>query len=108
VKVIPQGGAATTATSAPLAGTNAASSTSASVNLATGVNVISAIATFALPTTASIEVPTRFAGDSITHIRVAAVYGQPSTVTYITASGREIPASEVGSQSSAISNNRNN
>ena len=103
VKVNPQGGAATSV-NALLSGTTAASTASASATLPNGVSVISATATFVLPTTASIDAPTQFAGEPITHVRVAAVYGGPSTVTYITASGKEIPESAISVQQSAFSN----
>jgi hypothetical protein len=36
------------------------------------------------------EGPVYAEGEEVTHVRVAAVFGGPSSVTYITASGREI------------------
>jgi hypothetical protein len=92
VRSIPLQGNVTTA-SGSLTGTAAASTGSVSLSLsASQPTVLAAEATFALLTTASLDAPTRFAGEPITHVRVAATYGGPSTLTYITASGKEVPA----------------
>jgi hypothetical protein len=80
-------------TTGSLAGSVAASTASVSLSLPTNqATIISAEATFALVTTASLDGPTRFAGERVTHVRVAATFGGTSTVTYITASGKEVPA----------------
>jgi hypothetical protein len=80
--------------SSPLAGTLAASTASASVNIPTNQpSVISASATFtlaALPGAGSMFAD----GERIERVRVAATLGGPSQVTYITTSGREVPAQQ--------------
>ncbi|MBI5378841.1 MAG: hypothetical protein HZA23_01620, partial [Nitrospirae bacterium] len=63
----------------------------ASVTLSiTEPNVISAFATFTVTQTAK-----TFDGEPIEKVRVAATYGGPSRVTYLTKSGREVPADQV-------------
>ncbi|MCI0372470.1 MAG: hypothetical protein L0214_14145 [candidate division NC10 bacterium] len=92
VRSIPlQGGASST--SVTLAGTTTASTAGVSLNLPTNQpTVLAAEATFAILTAASLDRPTRFAGEPITHVRVAATFGGVSTITYLTASGKEVPA----------------
>ncbi|MBI3722021.1 MAG: hypothetical protein HY248_05660 [Fimbriimonas ginsengisoli] len=88
----PLDGAASSATSTPLAGTLAASTATASLTIATNQpSVISASATFTLA--ALPDAGLLFAqGEQVERIRVAAVLGGPPTITYITRSGREVPA----------------
>lgn len=91
VVVAPQNGAASTVNSSPLSGSQASSTATASVTLSTTEpNVISAYTTFTVTQTAK-----TFDGEDIEKIRVAATYGETSRVTYLTKSGREVPADQV-------------
>jgi hypothetical protein len=90
VTVIPLNGGASTVTSPGLSGSVASSSTSANVTIPTGQpSILSATATFTVIASAG-EPPVMVAGDVVKAIRVAATYGAHSTVTYITASGKEV------------------
>jgi len=92
VTVKPQNGAASSATSTPLSGTLGASTATASLTIPTNQpSVISASATFTLAALLGAG-PVYADGESVTHVRVAAIFGAPSQVTYITTSGREVPA----------------
>jgi hypothetical protein len=92
VTVKPQNGAASSATSTALAGTLAASTATASVTIPTNQpSVISASATFTLAALPGAG-PVFAEGEEVEQVRVAAVLGGPSQVTYLTASGRELPA----------------
>jgi hypothetical protein len=90
VTVKPQNGAASSATSNPLSGTLAASTATASLTIPTNQpSVISASATFTLASLP--DAGPHFAqGEVIERVRVAAILGVPSKVTYITTTGREI------------------
>jgi hypothetical protein len=92
VTVKPLDGAASSATSTPLVGTLTASTATASLSIPTNQpSVISASATFTLA--ALPDAGLLFAqGEQVERIRVAAVLGGPPTITYITRSGREVPA----------------
>jgi hypothetical protein len=83
-------GTANTATSTGLSGSIGSSTATASlpIGFATPV-VISASATFSLLADAG-GGPLYADGEEVTHVRVAAVLGGPSTVTYFTRSGREV------------------
>lgn len=86
VSAIPQFGAATNVTTT-LSGTDASSTATASVNLATDIaSVIMAYTTYTLQTAMYWE------GEKIDKVRVAASMGKGSKTVYITASGKEIPA----------------
>ncbi len=90
VTVKPLDGAASSATSTPLAGALAASTATASLTIPTNQpSVISASATFTLAAIPGIG-PLFAQGEQIERVRVAAVLGAPSRVVYITRSGREI------------------
>jgi hypothetical protein len=90
VTATPQSGAKTTATSTGLAGTVETSTATASLSVSlTQTSVLTASATFPMVAMAG-DGPLYAAGEEITHVRVAAVLGGPSTVTYLTRSGREI------------------
>lgn len=92
VKVTGQTGPATSATSTGLSGTVASSTASASVTIPTNEpSVISATASFTL-TALGVGGPVYAEGEEVERVRVTAVHGGLSTVTYLTASGREIPA----------------
>lgn len=88
----PGSGARTTVSSSGLAGTEAASTATASLTLPSGMSVISAIAVCDL-TLASAR-PMFIDGERVNRIEVAAVYGAASEVTYITQSGRRIRKSD--------------
>jgi hypothetical protein len=91
VSLIPSTGSRTTVQTAPLTGTQAASSTTASVNLAAGMSVLTAAAAIDLSTSAHNLL---IDGERVTHMEIAAVYGGASQVTYITRSGRRITRTE--------------
>ena len=80
------------AVSSPLAGTMATSTASASVTIPTDrASVISASATFTLASLPGAG-PLFVRGEEVEQVRVAAVLGGQSTITYITKSGREVSA----------------
>jgi hypothetical protein len=87
--VTPSRGGRTTVSSTGLAGTEAASTATASVTLPAGISVISAAATIDLTTTASAR-PLIMDGERVDRIEVAATFGGASEVTYVTRSGRRI------------------
>jgi hypothetical protein len=92
VTVKPLDGAASSATSTGLAGTLAASTATASLTIPTSQpSVISASATFTLASLPGAG-PLFAQGEQVERIRVAAVLGGLPTTTYITRSGREVPA----------------
>jgi len=98
VTVTPEAGPRTTENSTALSGTLAGSTASASVTLRNGVSIISATATFATSPTASLGAPMMIGEEEVKWIRVGAVYGGPSTLTYITASGKEVPEEQIASR----------
>lgn len=87
VTLTPSRGNRTTVQSTALAGSEAASTASASLSLPTGISVISASAVIDL--TARAE-PLFMNGERVNRIEVAATFGGPSEVTYVTQSGRRI------------------
>ena len=89
VTVKSEGAAPTTTSSTALSGTLASSTASANVTLPNGTSIISATATFAT-STASLGAPLMIGEEEVKWIRVGAVYGGESTVTYITESGKEV------------------
>lgn len=90
VSIIPQFGSATNSVSSPLSGTLAASTAAASVTLAnTYPYVITATATF------TVQIAMYFDGEKIDKVRVASTMGKGSEVTYITETGKEIPAEKL-------------
>lgn len=91
VTLIPSSGTRTTVQSGPLSGTQAASSATASVSLGTGMSVLTAAATIDVSTTAMNML---INGERVDRIEIAAVYGRPSQVTYITRTGRRIAMNE--------------
>ncbi len=95
VTATPQSGARATATSTGLSGSQASSTASASLTLSlTQTSVLTATATFPLVASAG-QGPLFAEGEEVQWVRVAATFGGGSTVTYITASGKEIPAERV-------------
>lgn len=92
VTMIPFNGEPTRVTSSGLSGTTASATASASVTIPTDQPVVlSATATFTLLAAAG-GGPIYAEGEEVRWVLVAASYGGGSTVTYITASGKEIPA----------------
>ena len=88
VTTTPSTGNRTTVQSSALAGTEAASTASASVNLPGGITVVSASASIDL-TLAKLD-PIFINGERVRRIEVAATFGGASELTYITESGRRI------------------
>ena len=86
ITAIPLHGSQTSA-DATLAGTNASATATASMSISlTEPSVITATTTFTIQTAMFYD------GDKIEKVRVAANMGKQSEVTYITESGKEIPA----------------
>lgn len=95
VTVRPLNGTTSSAASTGLAGTLAASTATASLTIPTNQpSVISASATFTLAALSGAG-PLFAQGVAVERVWVAAVLGGPSQVTYITTSGREVPADEL-------------
>ena len=95
VTVFARFGAKTTVTSTPLAGTVADSMATAEVTLPVGTGtsvVLMAQATFTVQQASLL--PT-IDGEKIAKVQVAATLGGGSTLTYITQTGKEIPASQL-------------
>jgi hypothetical protein len=95
VTATPQSGSKTSAISTGLAGTVASSTATASLSLAlTQTSVLTATATFPLVASAG-SGPIYAEGEEVKWVRVASTLGGSSTLTYITASGREVPAEQI-------------
>ncbi len=95
VKLIPQTGDSTRTSSTPSSGTFANATAAASVNFPVGeVSVLNAFGSFILPTQVASLYPL-IDGEPVDRIIVAAVYGEPSTVTLINKSGKALPADHV-------------
>jgi hypothetical protein len=98
ITATPQNGTRTTATCTLLDGTQASSACIASINISlTQTNVLTASATFALVASAG-GGPIYAEGEEVKWVRVASTLGGASTVTYITASGKEVPATALASR----------
>lgn len=94
VKIIPQSGDATSFGTAPSSGSFANSTATANVNLPLGqVSVLNAFASFTLPQLTGLF--PLIDGEPVERVLVAANYGEPSTVTLITRSGKTVPAERV-------------
>jgi hypothetical protein len=90
VTVVPQLGAGSTYTSTGLNGTQQSSTATAGVNLSfTAPCVLMAEATF------NIQTAMNYDGEKITQASVATSMGGGSRVTYITASGKRVPAAKL-------------
>lgn len=88
VKVTPPSGSATTFTSSVSTGTFAVSTATATVNLPAGaVSVLNVFATVTLTAALRPECD----GEEIERVMVAAGLGEPSSITLVTISGREVP-----------------
>jgi hypothetical protein len=90
VTVRPEAGTSSTVNSTALSGTEASSTATASVNLSSGLSVISAAVTIDLTTPSALLHPLFIQGERVDRIEVAAVYGGASETTYVTHSGRRI------------------
>ncbi len=88
VILTPSKGNRTTVQSSGLAGSESASTASASVTLPGGISVISALAVIDL--TIAKATPMFMEGERINRIEVAATFGGSSELTYVTQSGRRI------------------
>jgi len=88
IVLTPSRGASTTALSSGLAGSVAASTANASVNLPGGISVVSA--TTVIDLTIAGAKPLFMDGERVNRIEVAATFGGPSELTYVTQSGRRI------------------
>ena len=91
VTLTPSKGARTTVQSTGLAGTEAASTATASINLPGGISVVSALAVIDLAL-AKLD-PIFLDGERVRRIEVAATFGKPSELIYVTESGRRIKRS---------------
>ena len=90
VSSTPAGGAATS-TTGNLSGTEASSSVNVLLNISTAYpSLITATVTYQLSAMNIKDI--YIAGEKVERVRVAANLGGPSSVTYITVSGKEIPA----------------
>jgi len=89
VTLIPLNGVRASAQTGPLAGTQTASTATASLSLTSGMSVLSASAVVDVSQQAMV-----IDGERVNRIEVAATYGGPSELTYITQSGRRIKASQ--------------
>jgi hypothetical protein len=85
VTLTPLNGARFTAQSGPLAGTQGASTATASLSLAAGMSVLTASAVVDVSQQAMI-----IDGERVNRIEVAATYGGFSRLTYVTRSGRRL------------------
>lgn len=88
VSMTPSRGSKTTVSSTGLAGTESASTATASVTLPGGISVVSASAVIDL-TTAKLE-PIFINGERVRQIEVAATFGGASELIYVTESGRRV------------------
>ncbi len=95
VTATPQSGGRATATSTGLSGSQASSTASASLTLSlTQTSVLTATATFPLVASAG-QGPIYAEGEEVRWVRVASTFGGGSTLTYVTASGKEVPAASL-------------
>jgi hypothetical protein len=95
--VTPQYGDVSTATSTPLSGTTANSTATVNINLQVGSGtpvVLMAQASFAIQT-AALDIP-GYEGVKIARVNVKTTMTGESAITYVTDTGREILAKEVG------------
>ena len=94
----PQSGNRTTASCALLDGSQASSSCTASISISlTQTNILTASAVFPLVASAG-EGPVYAEGEEVKWVRVASSLGGTSTVTYITVTGKEVPATALASR----------
>jgi hypothetical protein len=89
VTLIPLNGTRTSAQTGPLSGSQTASTATASLALATGMSVLTASAVVDVSQQSMV-----IEGERVNRIEVAATYGGPSRLTYVTQSGRRIEAAQ--------------
>lgn len=89
ITVVPTNGLPSPTQALPLAGTTASSSTTASVALPPGVNVLTASASIDL-TVARAGPPLIINGDRVDRIEIAASFGGSPQTTYVTHSGKRV------------------
>ncbi|HYL81991.1 MAG TPA: hypothetical protein VEU07_14325, partial [Candidatus Acidoferrum sp.] len=88
----PQNATQTSGSCALLSGSLASSTCTASLNISlTQMNILTASATFPVVASAG-SGPIYAGGEEVKWMKVSSTFGGSSTVTYITASGREVPA----------------
>jgi hypothetical protein len=96
VTATPQSGTPTSAISTGLSGTLASSTATATLSLSlTQVSVLTATAIFPLVASAG-SGPIYAEGEEVKWVRVASTLGGASRVVFITASGKEVPAEQIG------------
>ena len=94
VRLVPQFGLAASVNTPPTAGTFALSTTTVNLMFPTGeVSVLNAVGDFTLPQLAGL-LPL-LDGEEADHVLVAAAYGEPSTLTLVTKSGKEVPVAQL-------------
>lgn len=90
VTIQPNAGVRTTVDSTPLAGTIAASTATASINLPEGVSLVTATVIFFPPPLAGI--PSVIGGEKVEKVEVSSTFGGNSEITYITVTGKRVKA----------------
>ncbi len=89
LRLIPQFGNFSNGTLVSQTGNSSVSTTTFTVSFPSGkVSVLNAFASFTLPQTASLF--PQIDGEPVERVMVAANYGEPSTVTLVTKSGKEV------------------
>jgi len=97
VKVIPQLSAISTLATSASSGSFSSATATANVTLPTGeVSLLLATGSFTLPQLASLF--PLIDGEEVDRVMVAATYGEPSSVTLVTTSGREMPLDRLSNQ----------
>ncbi len=92
---IPQAGSATSVDSLGLSGTLESSTAAAAITVSLSrPTILTATATFALVASAG-DGPIYAQGEEVKWVRIASTLGGASTLTYLTASGREVPAEQI-------------
>jgi hypothetical protein len=95
VRLIPQFAASTSINTSPSTGTFSSSTASVPVTFPTGqISVLNAYASFTLPTQLAMLYPL-IDGEPVDRVMVAANYGEASTVTFFTKSGKERKADQI-------------
>ncbi|MBN4054613.1 hypothetical protein JYT87_02780 [Nitrospira defluvii] len=95
VILLPQNAFQTIVSSTPSTGTFSSSTATANLTFPLGqVSLLNVFSTFTLPTQVASLFPL-IDGEAVERVMLAAKFGQPSTLTLVTKSGKEIPAKEV-------------
>lgn len=93
ISVSPRTGSRTSFLSTPLTGSVTASTATASINLPSGMSVVTASLTVDLQ--AANTPPMYIDGQKVTHLEVTASLGRPSETTYVTVSGKRYTSSDL-------------